>query len=155
MHIFPFSREELNFFKQLNKNRQPYIIVGLSAAALQGAPIVTKDVDIWFKDLSDPKLQALFKKCKITYIPSFGQNPPVLTGKGIELLDIVTHVHGVKGFDVEYKKCLTIKAAGVSLKVLPLEDIIKSKKSLNRTKDVLVLPVLEDTLTTRKEKRNL
>jgi hypothetical protein len=119
---------------------------------MQGAPIVTKDVDIWFKDLSSPKLQSLFKKCGILYIPSINLNPPVLAGAGIELLDLVTHVHGVKDFDVEYKKSLKVKMYGVRLNVMLLVDIIKSKKYLNRKKDSLSIPVLQDALIVQKKR---
>lgn len=152
MQIFPFSQEEIKLFRQLNKNRVPYIIVGLSAAAMQGAPIVTKDIDIWFKDLNSLSLQKVFKKCKISYIYTTNLHPPVLVGKGINLIDIVTHVHGVEEFDIEYKKCLKLKVAGVILRLLPLQDIIKSKEYLNRQKDALVLPVLRDTLIAKTEK---
>jgi hypothetical protein len=31
-------------------------VVGWSAAALQGAPVVTQDVDLWFEDLNDPRI---------------------------------------------------------------------------------------------------
>ncbi|MGB7747091.1 MAG: hypothetical protein WBN75_07380 [Verrucomicrobiia bacterium] len=43
------------------------MVVGLSAAALQGAPVVTEDIDLWFDNLSDPKLmQALVKVDELT-----------------------------------------------------------------------------------------
>jgi len=42
---------------------------------------------------------------------------------------------------------------GVRVKVLPLERILASKRAANRAKDKLVIPVLEDSLTsTRAEK---
>ncbi|MFC2149474.1 hypothetical protein ACFLQ8_02115 [Candidatus Auribacterota bacterium] len=153
MHILPFTRKEIEFFKELNKAKVPHIIVGLSAAAMQGAPLVTKDVDIWFKNLNDPKLQKVLKKCKITFIPTINMNPPIITGTGIELIDIVTHVHGVEDFDNVYKKCVKIKVADVAFRVLSLRDIIRSKESLNRKKDSLVLPVLRDTLIVQKSKK--
>lgn len=152
MRTFPFTQKEIKFFKELNKSKIPYLIVGLSAAALQGAPIVTKDVDIWFENLNDDKLKNAFKKCGITYIQPINLHPPALAGKGIELLDIVTHVHGIAGFNAEFKKALKIKAVGVTLNVLPLEKIIKSKKYLNRPKDKYVLPALQDTLTLKKSR---
>lgn len=151
MQIFPFTQKEINFFRQLNKHKIPYIIVGLASAALQGAPIVTKDVDIWFKNPEDDKLQKIIKSCGAVYIPPIELNPPVLAGKGFNLLDIVTHVHGVSPFDNEYERCLKVRVAGVILKLLPLERIIKSKKALHREKDIIVLPVLKDALITKRK----
>jgi hypothetical protein len=155
VQIFPFTQKEVNLLRKLNKHKIPYLIVGLSAAALQGSPVVTKDVDIWFKDLNSKKLKDIFKECRITYIPSINLNPPMLAGKGVELIDIVTQVHGISDFDTEFKKALKIKLAGVLLNVLPLEKIIKSKEYLNRTKDKYTLPVLRDTLTVNKTKSNI
>lgn len=151
MQIFPFTQKEINLFWQLNKHKIPYIIVGLASAALQGAPIVTKDVGIWFKSPDDERLQKIIKKCGAVYIPPIELNPPVLAGSGFNLLDIVTHVHGVNSFDKEYEKCLKVKIADVILKLMPLERIIKSKEALRRKKDIIVLPVLKDALITKKK----
>ena len=151
MQIFPFTPKEVKFFKELNKHKVPYIIVGLAAAAFQGAPIVTKDVDIWVKDLDDQKFHHVIKKCGAIFIPPIGLNPPALAGSGFNLLDIVTHVHGLHKFTKEYEDCLRIKVAGITLRVLPLKRIIKSKQTLGRQKDLQVLPALKDTLIAKRE----
>lgn len=152
MQIFPFTQKEIEFFKELNKRKIPYIIIGLASAAMQGAPIVTKDVDIWFENIGDSKLQKIIKKCGAIYIPSIELNPPALGGNGFELLDLVTHVHGLKPFPDEYKKCRKTKIAGTTLTILPLERIIKSKQTLNRKKDILTIPILKDALIVEQEK---
>ena len=51
-----FTEQEEGFLRELVRQRVEFMIVGLSAAALQGAPAVTQDIDLWFKDLADPKL---------------------------------------------------------------------------------------------------
>ena len=43
-----FTENEIRFLRELVKNHVPFMIVGLSAAALQGAPVVTQDVDLSF-----------------------------------------------------------------------------------------------------------
>ena len=155
MQIFPFTQKEISFFKELNKHKIPYIIIGLAAAAFQGAPIVTKDVDIWFEDLNNENLQKIIKKCGAIYVPPIGLNPPALAGKNFNLLDIVTHVHGIGSFDEEYKKCIKIKTANIVLRILPLEKIIKSKETLGRQKDLQVLSVIKDALTAIKDTKKL
>jgi hypothetical protein len=149
----PITPEEVRFFKELNKNKVPFIIVGLASAVLQGAPIVTKDVDVWFRNIDDPRLQDVVKKCGAIFVASDGSNPPVLAGKGFEEIDIVTHVHGVSEFDEEYKKCGKVKIADITFRLLSLESIIKSKRYLNREKDLMVLPALKDALVAIEGKR--
>ena len=148
----PFTAEEFVFFKALKKRRVPFLVVGLSAATLQGAPVVTQDVDLWFRDLASPAFLKAVKDAGGFYVPPFGMNAPLLGGKGLELLDIVTTVHGLKNFDEEYRKSYKIKLEGLELRILPLDRIIQSKKTLGRDKDRAVLPVLKDTLKTIKSK---
>jgi hypothetical protein len=47
----------------------PFLILGLSAAALQGAPVVTQDVDLWFERLDDPRLTAALQQVNGAYVP--------------------------------------------------------------------------------------
>ncbi len=143
-----FTKKELNFLKELKSHNISFMIVGLSAAALQGAPVVTQDIDIWFKDVDDPSLKKVLRKLNATYVPLSKDNPPLIVGEQINLFDIVTCVHGVKSFEEELVKAVDIRIGRLKIKVLNLKSIIKSKKYLNREKDKLVIPVLEDVLLT-------
>lgn len=49
------SESELKFLRSLVTHDVRFMVVGLSAAALQGAPVVTQDVDLWFENLADPR----------------------------------------------------------------------------------------------------
>ena len=51
----PFSESELRLLQVLLKRKVRFMIVGLSAATLQGAPVVTQDVDLWFENLGEPR----------------------------------------------------------------------------------------------------
>jgi len=51
------GENELRFLGALLRRNVRFMLVGLSAAALQGAPVVTQDVDLWFEDLSDPRIR--------------------------------------------------------------------------------------------------
>ena len=59
--VLPLSESELGLLASLVRHRIRFLVVGLSAAALQGAPVVTEDIDLWFEDLSDPKLAAALR----------------------------------------------------------------------------------------------
>ncbi len=52
------TERELRLLRELVHHQVRFLIVGLSAAALQGAPVVTQDVDLWFGSLDDPKFTA-------------------------------------------------------------------------------------------------
>jgi hypothetical protein len=130
----------------LRKQKVEFIIVGLSAAALQGAPVVTQDVDLWFKDLNDPGLKKVLRKVGAAYVPPSAHNPPMFAGDAVNLFDIVVHMHGLEAFEQEKKNTLTMDLGKIKVLVLSLERIIKSKKATGRQKDKIVLPVLKDAL---------
>jgi hypothetical protein len=143
-----FSAEEGAFLKELVKNEVRFMIVGLSAAALQGAPVVTQDIDLWFRDLSDPGIKKALKKVGGAFVPPIGLNPPMFAGKNIQLFDIVTTLHGLGSFDKEWDNTLELPLGQLTVRVLKLARIIKSKETLGREKDRLVLPVLRDAMAT-------
>ena len=151
--VLPLSETELRLLGSLQRHKIRFMVVGLSAAALQGAPVVTEDVDLWFDDLSDPKLMRALVKVGAAYIPPFGYNPPMLGGAGSQPFDVVVRMDGLGKFSDEWKRALEIKVGGLRLKVLPLERILASKQAANRPKDRRVIPVLQNTLRTLQTKK--
>lgn len=150
--VLPLSETELRLLETLLRHKIRFMVVGLSAAALQGAPVVTEDVDLWFDNLSDPKLMQALVKIGAAYIPPFGYNPPMLGGPGSEPFDVVIRMSGLGEFADEWKRALEIKVGKLKLKVLPLERILASKQAANRPKDQRVIPVLQNTLRTLQTK---
>ena len=146
--VLPLSETELQLLESLLRHKIRFMVVGLSAAALQGAPVVTEDVDLWFDKLSDSKLSQALIKVGAAYIPPFGTNPPMLGGAGSEPFDVVIRMDGLGKFADEWKHALEIKVGKLRLKVLPLERIVVSKQATNRPKDRRVIPVLKNTLRT-------
>ncbi len=147
-----FTEQEENFLINLRKSGVEFIIVGLSAATLQGAPVVTQDVDLWFKNLQDPNIAKVARKLGGSYIPTINLNPPMFAGKGLGLFDIVMTLHGLNKFEEEVTNTIKLKIRDQEILVLKLERIIKSKEAANREKDKLVLPVLRDSLIVIKER---
>jgi len=129
------------------------MIVGLSAATLQGAPVVTQDVDLWFENLGESEMLAALREVDAAYVPPSVINPPMLVGEGAELFDIVLRMDGLGIFADELKNCVEIPVGRYKLQVLALDRIIASKKAANRTKDKLTIPVLEDALVARQSVR--
>lgn len=147
-----FGDREIEFLKELVRQKVDFMIVGLSAAALQGAPVVTQDIDLWFRALPDPGINRALRKFNGSYIPPIAENPPMFAGDGIELFDIVIHMHGLGAFDDERKHAVKIPLGRIKVLVLKLERIIASKKATGREKDKLVLKVLSDALKAIRER---
>jgi hypothetical protein len=146
--VLPLSEAELRLLESLLRHKIRFMVVGLSAAALQGAPVVTEDIDLWFDDLSNPKLSQALVKVGAAYIPPFGINPPMLGGPGSDPFDVVIRMDGLGKFADEWKHSLEIKVGKLQLKVLSLERILASKQAANRPKDRRVIPVLQNTIRT-------
>ena len=144
----PFTPKELAFFRALQRRKVDFLVVGLSAATLQGAPVVTQDIDLWFEDLNDPKFRSALKETGGFFVPPFGSHPPQIGGDGLDLFDIVVHLHGLESFRKEYRHSKKVRVGNITLHVLPLERIMKSKRALGRKKDEAVLPVLLDAYRT-------
>jgi hypothetical protein len=142
------TESERRFLRALLRRKVPFIVVGLSAAALQGAPVVTQDVDLWFENLHDPRLTKALREVGAAYVPPSILNPPMFAGAGTELFDIVLRMDGLEKFRDELRDCVEIRLGAYRLKVLPLERILASKKAANRSKDQLAIPVLEDSVRT-------
>lgn len=145
----PLTERELRFLRALTAHGVPFLIVGLSAAALQGAPVVTQDIDLWFERLDDPRLAAALRQVNGAYVPPTTLTPPMFAGEGLELFDIVLRMDGLDGFAAEWTEAAQTTVGDVAVRILPLARIVVSKRAAARPKDQLVIPVLEDVLALR------
>lgn len=144
MHAdLPFTDKELAFLKELVRQKVAFMIVGLSAAALQGAPMVTQDVDLWFRDINDPGIRKALRKLGGTWVPSIDLSPPMFAGDNVQCFDVVLTVQGIGEFADELANTVDVSLGTFSAKVLRLDRIIASKTYLNREKDRMVLPALK------------
>ncbi len=151
----PFSENEIRLLGSLLKHQVRFMVVGLSAATLQGAPVVTQDVDLWFEHLGEQKMSDALREVGAAYVPPSVNNPPMLAGAGAELFDIVIRMDGLGSFGEEIKHCVEIALGRHKLKVLGLNRVLASKIAANRPKDRLTIPILRDALVaTRALKRS-
>ena len=149
----PFSKSERRLLSSLLKHKVPFMVVGLSAATLQGAPVVTQDVDLWFENLGDQKMSMALQEVGAAYVPPSINNPPMLAGTGAELFDIVLRMDGLGPFSKEINHCVEVPLGRRQLKVLALDRILASKIAANRPKDKLTIPVLRDALAATQSTR--
>ncbi|HEX3772824.1 MAG TPA: nucleotidyltransferase [Polyangiaceae bacterium] len=147
------SLGERTLLEALNRHGIRFMLVGLSAAVLQGANAATRDIDLWFENIGDLRIGDAVREANGIWISgSFGMRPPQLGGDAIgDRLDVVTHMHGLAPFAAEFASAKTLEIDGVPLKVLPLERIIASKRASNRAKDLAAIPALEEALAALSE----
>jgi hypothetical protein len=148
------TAKELTFLAELRRHGVEFMIVGAAAAAMQGAPIVTQDVDLWFKNLDDPGIQQALRKVGGIFVPSLALRPPAFAGDAVEMLDIVLTMHGLGSFDEEKKHSSWMALGRTRVRVLHLDRVIKSKEAVRRPKDLLTIPVLKDALAVLKRRRS-
>lgn len=146
---------EQRFLRALDELGVRYLIVGLSAAVLQGADTLTADIDLWFEDRSDPRIHDAAKRAGGVWVPGhFGMMPPTLGGDALgDRFDVVLTLSGLNDFDTEYRGAIRLDLDGVSVPVLPIERVIHSKRTAGRIKDVAVLPALEAALAAKNDQR--
>ncbi|MBM4361217.1 MAG: hypothetical protein FJ104_00955 [Deltaproteobacteria bacterium] len=136
---------EREFLAALNRLGVRYLVVGMSAALLQGARGVTEDIDLWFESTDDPGI-AEAARCAGGFWVSgtFGMRPPGPGGAGLEdRFDVVLTASGLEEFAVEFAGSKAIDVDGLVLRVLPLERILVSKRAAGRAKDRAAIPALE------------
>ena len=135
-----------------------FIVVGGLACVLQGAPIVTHDVDIVHRRDPDnvAKLIAALQTAGAHYRHQHGRviepRADALSGPGHNLfttqLGAIDALGALDGHDYGalLPDAVTIDYRGRPLTVLSLERVVALKRAAARPKDLRVLPELEATL---------
>lgn len=149
-----------NFFNLLDKLYEAgvdFVIIGGLAGAIHGCTIVTEDIDICcdFKAANLLKLQkALAGLNPVHRMTSKKLNLEITEQNCKDLknlyldtdlgqLDCISYVQGVGSFDSVKAKSKPRVINNKQYKVLQIDDLILSKKSLNRTKDAQAIKQLE------------
>lgn len=143
-----FTQGERAVLEALNRHGVRFMLVGLSAAVLQGANTGTRDIDIWFENASDARIFDAVREAGGIWVPgSFGLRPPQIGGDAVgDRLDVVTHMDGLGKFAEELANTVPVEVDGIPLRALRLERIIDSKRAAGRNKDLAVIPALEEAL---------
>ncbi|MCC6164516.1 MAG: hypothetical protein IT182_14290 [Acidobacteria bacterium] len=129
-----------------------FLVIGMGAALIEGAPVTTQDIDLWMGPLDEGRLHEAAQRAGGFYSAGFGLQPPMLGGEGLDRIDLVLTASGLESFDNEYARARVYELDGVRVTVLPLERVIASKLAANRTKDTAQMPMLLATLAARASK---
>ena len=132
----------------LQKINLEAVLIGNAAAALQGAPVTTVDLDFCFRKTPANlrKLKALASALDAMvlrpYYPASDMYRVVRETDGLQL-DFMATIHGIRSFEGLRSRAHTVEIDGVPIQVASLSDIIKSKRAARRPRDLAVLEVLE------------
>ena len=144
---------ERALFEALDALGVRYLIVGMGAALIEGAPGTTQDLDLWFGRIDDEQLREAARKAGGFYTSGFGLQPPALGGEGLDRVDVVLTASGLESFETEFLGAHEYELDGVRVKVLPLERVIVSKRATKRAKDTAQIPMLEAALAAQRARQ--
>ena len=130
--------------------------MGNAAAAIQGAPVTTVDIDFYFRrtPTNVKKVKAIARDLDAMILRPFYPVTSLLRiQRDIDALqiDFMSTMDGVSSIEGVRKRATRMQFGDASLLVGSLGDIIKSKKAAARPQDLAVLHILEATLAQKKD----
>lgn len=135
----------------LRKHKLEAVMIGNAAAALQGAPVTTVDVDFLFRKTAAnmTKLRKIADDLGAVilqpYYPVSGMYRLTRDDDGLQL-DFMTLIDGVSSFEGLRTRSTAVFFGDAGIRVAALSDIIRSKRAAARPRDLAILEVLEKTL---------
>jgi len=147
------SRDELflaELLRALEEAKLEAIVVGMTAAVLQGAPVMTQDVDLLIRDTPRnreklEKMRTVLGAAKPAEVSPLSK-PLVIMGAALPVDILFERLSGGLAFAGLRARAVRIVLSGRTAVVACLADVIKSKEAAGRSKDQAALPILRDTL---------
>lgn len=140
----------VTLLQAMRDERLDAVLIGNAAAAMQGAPVTTIDFDFMFRDTPTnmQKLKRVAKRLDAVILRPFYPVSKLyrLTAdtSGLQA-DFMPVIHGIRSYEGLKARGVDQEVSGIPLRVACLDDIIASKRSAGRDRDLAVLPVLERT----------
>lgn len=153
------SPQPVEILRLLATNSVEFIVVGMTAGVLQGAPVATFDLDILHR--RSPENVARLLRVLVEIDAVYRRDPRVLRPKESHLLSaghqLLTTAHGDldclgtidddKSYEDLLGRSVEMRLAdGLTIRVLGLPALIESKERAGRPKDLAALPALRATL---------
>ena len=131
------------------------VMVGNSAAAIQGAPVTTLDIDFFIRKTPGniAKLKGVAHSLGlVVFRPFYPVSGMFRLSRDTDALqlDFMTKIDGIRSFNGIRSRATTVNFGGEKILVASLPDIIASKRAAGRPHDLAVLHVLEATLEQKK-----
>lgn len=135
----------------LAKRRLEAILIGNAAAALQGSPVTTQDLDFMFRKTprNVDKLKGIAGDLDAIvlrpFYPASGLFRVVRDRDGLQL-DFMARIDGIRSLESLRANASRVEFGGAALLVASLRDVIRSKEAAGRPQDKAVLQILRKTL---------
>jgi hypothetical protein len=131
--------------------RLDVVMIGNAAAAIQGSPVTTMDVDFlfWKTATNMRKLKLVADDLHaVVHRPYYAASQlyRMLRDRDGLQLDFMVKVDGLRSFVAVRSRASVVAFGAHELRIASLTDIIRSKESAGREQDLAVLPVLRRTL---------
>lgn len=153
-----------DLLKKLIESDVDFVIIGGFAGVLHGSSLVTRDLDLCvdLNTLTIQKLRTIFKDASpvhrmtpkklsfLEYPEDISSLKNIYIDTNFGVIDFLSEVIGVGGFDVVAKNAVKIKLFDFSCKVISIEDLIQTKKTLGRPKDLMSVEELSLIKTQKK-----
>jgi hypothetical protein len=137
------SHPIVQVFSALQAEGIRFMLVGMSAANLQGILVSTVDVDVWV-GLPSRRYMTVLNLCRKLGATLRSANKVYLSDD--TPVDFIYEVTGLPTFDREYRRAIRLPFHGLKIPVLPLERICKSKQATARDKDALHILLIRQAL---------
>ncbi len=144
--------DEIEFFGALARSEARSLLIGRRALVVLGLPVLTADYDLWIHPDDAPLLNALAQPFGLepTHTPEEARARGRYALQNDETVDVlvarsVTTVDGVRvAFDDLWARRRTLPlAAGTTVALPALDDLILTKRFAGRPKDVEDIQLLE------------
>lgn len=135
----------------LAQRRLDAVMIGNAAAAIQGSPVTTMDIDFMFRKTPTnlAKLKRVADDLGAVVLRPFypaSQLYRITRDRDGLQLDFMARIDGVRSFESLRGRASLVQFGDHEIRVASLKDIIRSKERTGREQDLAVLPILRRTL---------
>ena len=133
----------------LSEEKVRFLLVGAYALAAHGYPRATMDIDIWVMP-SPQNADAVLRALHRFGAPLHNLSKEDLQKDGTifqigvapRRIDIITTASGLQ-FEDAYEQSLSLNIEGIELHIPSIDDLIRNKRAVGRTKDMADVEALE------------
>jgi len=138
----------------LSDEKVKFLLVGAYALAAHGYPRATMDIDIWVMP-SPQNADAVLRALRRFGAPLHNLTKEDLQKEGTifqigvapRRIDIITAASGLQ-FDETYRRSLAVNIEGIEVHIPSIDDLIRNKRAVGRTRDLADAEALESLKAT-------
>ena len=142
-----------DMLQALSEEKVKFLLVGAYALAAHGYPRATMDIDIWVMPSpqnADAVLRALRRfgapLHNLTQEDLQKEDTIFQIGVAPRRIDIITAASGLQ-FEDTYGRSLSVNIEGIEMHIPSIDDLIRNKRAIGRTRDLADAEVLESLKT--------